>query len=72
MKVVVLAGGKGTRLGLNEIPKVLVPVGGVPLLERTVADAVGYGFTDFLFLTGFRGDVIERHFGDGHRIRRDD
>ena len=68
MKVIVLAGGKGTRLGLNQIPKALVPVGGVPLLERTVADAVRYGFTDFLFLTGFLGDVIERHFGEGLRF----
>ena len=65
MKVVVLAGGKGTRLGLGDLPKALVPIGGVPLLQRTVTDAVGYGFTDFIFLTGYLGDVIERHFGDG-------
>lgn len=68
MKVVVLAGGRGTRLGLSEIPKVLVPVNGVPLLERTVVGAVRDGFTDFHFLTGFLGDVIERHFGDGSRF----
>ena len=68
MKVIVLAGGKGTRLGLNDIPKVMVPVAGVPLLERTLKSAVEQGFTDFLFLTGFLGDVIERHFGDGERF----
>lgn len=68
MKVVVLAGGKGTRLGLSAIPKVMVPVAGVPLLERTLKSAVEQGFTEFLFLTGFLGDVIERHFGDGGRF----
>lgn len=68
MKVVVLAGGKGTRLGLGNIPKVMVPMGGVPLLERTVKSAVGYGFTDFLFLSGYLGDAIEQYFGDGSRF----
>lgn len=65
MKVVVLAGGKGSRLGLNDIPKVMVPVDGIPLLERTVRAAVADGFVEFLFLTGHLGDVIERHFSDG-------
>src|SRR5689334_18347052 len=65
MKVVVLAGGKGTRLGMSAIPKVMVPVGGVPLLERTIRSAVANGFSDFLLLTGHLADVIENHFGDG-------
>jgi mannose-1-phosphate guanylyltransferase / phosphomannomutase len=67
MKIVVLAGGKGTRLGLDAVPKVMVPIAGVPLLERTVTAAVGQGFTDFLFMTGHLGEEIERHFGDGGR-----
>jgi histidinol-phosphate phosphatase family protein len=68
MKVVVLAGGKGTRLGLEGLPKVLVPVDGVPLLERTVAAAARQGFTDFLILTGYLGDKIETQLGDGSRF----
>ena len=67
MKVVVLAGGKGTRLGLN-IPKAMVPVAGIPLLERIVSMAVRGGFTDFLFLTGHLSQMIERHFGDGRHL----
>ena len=65
MKVVVLAGGKGTRLGLEDLPKVMVAVDGVPLLERTVRNAIRDGFTDFLFLTGYLSGAIEDYFGDG-------
>lgn len=68
MKVIILAGGKGTRLGLHDLPKVLAPVDGVPLLERTVRNAVRDGFNDFIFLTGHRADAIEDHFGDGTRF----
>lgn len=68
MKVVVLAGGKGTRLGLDGVPKVMVPVDGVPLLERILRSAVAHGFTDILILTGYLGNLIEDHFGDGSRF----
>ena len=64
MKVVVLAGGRGTRLGLDGLPKVLVPVDGVPLLERTVQNAVAQGFDEFIFMTGHLGEVIEDRFGN--------
>lgn len=68
MKIVVLAGGKGTRLGLEGLPKVLVPIEGVPLIERTIASAAAQGFTDFLILTGYLGDKIEGQLGDGSRF----
>ncbi|VWX61102.1 D,D-heptose 1,7-bisphosphate phosphatase [Burkholderiales bacterium 8X] len=65
MKVVVLNGGKGTRLGLSDRPKPMVPVSGQPLLERLVEVAVRAGFKDFVFLNGHMREVIESHFGDG-------
>jgi histidinol-phosphate phosphatase family protein len=68
MKVVVLAGGKGTRLGLEGLPKVLVPIDGAPLIERTIASAASQGFTDFLILTGYLGEKIEEQLGDGSRF----
>jgi histidinol-phosphate phosphatase family protein len=68
MKIVVLAGGKGTRLGLTDKPKPMVPIAGKPLLERILETAKGYGFEDFVFLTGHMGDVIADHFGDGTRF----
>lgn len=68
MKVIVLAGGKGTRLGLEGVPKVLVPVDGVPLLERTIEAASRQAFADFLILTGHLGEQVERQLGDGSRF----
>lgn len=68
MKVVILAGGKGTRLGLTDRPKPMAEIAGTSLLERQVALACRSGFTDFVFLTGHLGEVIEAYFGDGARF----
>jgi mannose-1-phosphate guanylyltransferase/phosphomannomutase len=65
MKAVILAGGKGTRLGLVDRPKAMVPLGGVPLLERLVIAARDAGLVDIVLLTGHLAEVIEGHFGDG-------
>ena len=65
MKAVALAGGKGTRLGLHDRPKTMVPVGGRPLLERLVECGRASGIVDFVFLTSYMADAIEAHFGDG-------
>lgn len=65
MKAVILCGGKGTRLGLPDRPKAMVPVAGRPLLERLVETARDAGLTDIILLTGHMGDQIEAHFGDG-------
>jgi mannose-1-phosphate guanylyltransferase/phosphomannomutase len=68
MKVVILNGGKGTRLGLTDKPKPMVPVAGRPLLERLVETAKAAGFVDFVFLNGHLAEVIEAYFGDGSRF----
>ena len=65
---VVLAGGRGTRLHpiTLEVPKPMLPVAGRPILERIVTHLVGYGVEKIFLAVGFRADVIEQHFGDGH------
>lgn len=68
MKIVILTGGKGTRLGLVDKPKPMVPVDGRPLLERLVDAGKASGFTEFVFLNGHLAEVIEEHFGDGSRF----
>lgn len=68
MKTVILAGGKGTRLGLSGIPKAMVDVEGMPALERIVRGLVRSGMTEIILLTGYLGDVIEEYFGDGARF----
>jgi glucose-1-phosphate cytidylyltransferase len=58
--VAILCGGRGERLSghARSLPKPLVPVGGRPILWHVVALHRAQGFTDFLLLTGARGDRI--------------
>ena len=69
MKVVVIAGGQGTRITAvnSEIPKAMIPIDGKPILEYEVEMAKRYGFTEFLFIIGYMGDQISDHFGDGSK-----
>lgn len=69
MKVVVIAGGQGTRIASvnSEIPKAMIPIDGKPILEYEVEMAKRYGFTDFLFITGHMGDQIHSYFGNGEK-----
>jgi NDP-sugar pyrophosphorylase family protein len=70
IKVAVLAGGLGTRLGAlaQGLPKPMIPIGGRPYLERVVESWARRGRRDFVLLTGYRSEVIEQHFGDGARL----
>ncbi|MFZ2493616.1 MAG: sugar phosphate nucleotidyltransferase [Thermoanaerobaculia bacterium] len=69
-RVAVLCGGAGSRLGelTKDLPKPMIAIGGRPYLERVVDSFSERGFGEFVFLTGFRHDVIESHFGDGARF----
>lgn len=67
MRVVIIAGGKGTRIASvnSEIPKAMIPINGKPIIEYQVELAKRYGFTDFLFIIGHLGTQISEYFGDG-------
>jgi D,D-heptose 1,7-bisphosphate phosphatase len=67
MQLVIIAGGKGTRLKeiLGNLPKPMAEVAGKPLLEHQVLLARKYGIRDILILTGYGAEHIERYFGDG-------
>lgn len=69
MKVVIVAGGKGTRIAsLNsEIPKAMIPVNGKPVLEWQVELAKRYGYTHILLIIGYLGDSIRSYFGNGSK-----
>lgn len=69
MKVVVIAGGQGTRIAAvnSEIPKAMIPIDGKPILEYELEMAKRYGFTEFLFIIGYMGDQISDYFGDGSK-----
>ena len=67
MKAVILAAGKGTRMGAltNESPKPMLRVQGRPILEHIVDGLKQAGIREFFIVTGFRAEVIEEYFGDG-------
>ena len=69
MKVVIIAGGKGTRIASvnSEIPKAMIPVAGKPVLEYQIELAKRYGFTDIILVVGYLGEIIESYFGNGEK-----
>lgn len=67
--VLILAGGKGTRLSsvVREIPKPMVVIGNKPVLEHTINIFINYGFKRFIFCVGHLANTIVDYFGDGSR-----
>lgn len=65
MQLVIIAGGKGTRLGLKDIPKPMVKIGDKPLLEHQIDLAKRYGVDEVFILSGHLANVIEEYFEDG-------
>jgi len=70
VQVVILAGGLGTRLWplTKEVPKPMVPVAGVPYLERQLQLLAKQQLRNVLILTAYLGEQIESYFGDGNRL----
>ena len=68
MKLVIIAGGKGTRLGLKDIPKPMVKIGDKPLLEHQIELAKRYGIKEIYILSGHLANVIKDYFGDGSKF----
>jgi glucose-1-phosphate cytidylyltransferase len=64
MKVVILAGGFGTRISEESItlPKPLVEIGGMPILWHIMKIYGHYGLTDFVICCGYKGHLIKRYF----------
>ena len=70
MKAVILAGGKGERLGelTENLPKPMIAIGGIPVLEHQLACLGRYGIDVIYLLTGYRGEAIKDHFGNGEPL----
>lgn len=70
MITVIMAGGKGTRIQsiASDIPKPMIPIDGMPVLEREILSLRDQGFTDIIITVSHLGSVIMDYFGDGSRF----
>lgn len=66
-KALILAAGMGTRLGelTRNLPKVMVPIAGKPMLEHHIEWLRGFGVREFYLNLHYLADVISDYFGDG-------
>lgn len=64
MKVVILAGGRGTRLSEEtaNIPKPMIEIGGKPIIWHIMKQYSHFGFNDFLICLGYKGYMIKEYF----------
>lgn len=70
MKVVIMAGGKGTRISAvaSDIPKPMIKIEGIPVLEREIECLRDQGFTDLILTVSHLGNIIQDYFGNGTGI----
>ena len=66
MKVVILAGGLGTRLSeeTHLRPKPMVEIGGKPILWHIMKSYSNFGFNEFIICCGYKGYVIKEYFAN--------
>lgn len=70
MRALLLAAGEGTRLRplTDTVPKAMVPVAGIPVLERNVRWLAAAGVTDLAINLHHLPEAVQKHFGDGSRL----
>lgn len=70
MQAVILAGGRGVRLGplTDNMPKPMIPINGKPFLQHQLKLIKSAGISEVLILVGYLGAKIEAHFGDGSKF----
>lgn len=70
MKTIIMAGGRGARISelFPNIPKPLIPIEGIPVLEREIHSLVSQGFTEIILTVSYLHEAIEEYFGDGSKF----
>ena len=66
MKVIILAGGLGTRLSeeTKKIPKPMVRINGIPIICHIIRHYIHYNFKDFIILSGYKHEIIKKFFAN--------
>ena len=67
MKCVVLAAGEGKRMHplTYTRPKVMLPIANKPLLEWNLVNVKAAGIEEFLFVVGYKSEIVRSYFGNG-------
>lgn len=70
MKTVLMAGGRGTRISelFSDIPKPLIPIQNIPVLEREICSLRAQGFNDIILTVGYKAEKIQKYFGNGEKL----
>lgn len=70
MKVIIMAGGKGTRIQSvrSDVPKPMIEICGKPILQYQIENLKACGLTDITIGVGYLGDVIKDYFKDGSQL----
>ena len=71
MKIVILCGGLGSRLSEETklIPKPMVKIGKIPIIQHLINFYSFYGFNDFILATGYKNKVIEKYFKKNKNVK---
>ena len=64
MKIVILAGGKGSRISriTKKIPKPMIKINNLTILEHILNIYSSQGYKDFIIPVGYKGSLIKKHF----------
>ena len=64
MKVVILAGGKGTRISeyTKTIPKPMIKIGQKPIIEHIINHYKKYDFNEFIIAAGYKSSILKKYF----------
>lgn len=73
MKVVILAGGKGTRISEESVlkPKPMIEIGGKPIIWHIMKIYSFYGFNEFVICCGYKGQMIKEYFVNYYNYQSD-
>ena len=72
MKVIILAGGKGTRISqyTQKIPKPMIKIGKIPMLTHIMRIFKFYGFNDFIIAAGYKGKLIKNFYKNSKEFNK--
>lgn len=70
MKVVILAGGFGTRISehTDQLPKPMIKIGNKPIIAHIMDIYIKHGYHDFIIAAGYKGSILKKYFKDYKKI----